>query len=472
MPHITVDGVDYVPAGAGSGRRGIGIAITSRNRHQVLAQTLESFGRFTPAGVPIVVVDDGSDTPVTAPAVTRLVRHDTARGIPASKNRCIAELMALNVEHLFLFDDDTRPNADDWWRPYVDSLEPHLQFSWSADHRGKPVPRMSELYRDDSLVAYGWSMGCMLYLTAGVVDRVGGMRPEFGLGMDEHGEYSQRIHNAGLTTFVHQDVPDSEPPLIWAADRYGSVQRSIPADERMRLLERNERLRLALVDDASFVQFTDRDCIVASYFTSAVDPQRGRQMPADTTLLKPLLSSAAGIEVVLLTDITADVPDATVVRLSVPLPAYQQRWISQWQWLRDHPDVRYVWLVDATDVRVLNNPFPYMRPGVLYCGWEAESVGCEWMRQHSPNSAAWIDDHAADMLLNAGVVGGDRATVMRLCRDMIGLWLAGDKSDPCEEMAYLNIAARRQPRLVTGIQVTTLFKSNAKSHPTAWFAHK
>lgn len=470
MPHITVDGVDYIPAGAATGRRGIGIAITSRNRHQVLADTLEAFGKFTPAGVPIVVVDDGSDTPVKAASAT-VVRHDTARGIPAAKNRCIAELMALGVEHLFLFDDDTRPNADDWWRPYVDSPEPHLQFCWPTDHRKKPVPRMDEVYRDGGLVAYGWSMGCMLYLDAAVVDRVGGMRWDFGRGMDEHGEYSTRIHNAGLTTFVHQDVPDSEP-LIWAADRYGSVQRSIPADERARLLERNERLRLSLADDASFVSYTDRDCVVASYFTSTVDAQRGRQMPADTSLLKPLLSSAAGLEVVVLTDIAAEMPDATVVRLSVPLPAYQQRWISQWQWLRGNPDVRFVWLVDATDVRVLNNPFPHMKPGVLYCGWELETVGCDWMRKHSPNSAAWVDDHGADMLLNAGVVGGDRATVMNFCQDMIGLWAAGDKSDPSEEMAFFNIAARRHPRVVTGIQVATVFKSNTRSHPTAWFAHK
>lgn len=470
MPHITVDGVDYVPAGGRTGRHGIGVAITSRNRHQVLTDTLEAFGKFTPPRVPIVVVDDGSDTPVAATSAM-VFRHDVARGIPAAKNRCIAELMNLGVQHLFLFDDDTRPNCDDWWRPYVDSPEPHLQFSWQTDHKGKPVPRMDQLYRDDRLVAYGWSMGCCLYLSADVVDRVGGMRPEFGLGMDEHGEYSTRIHNAGLTTFVHQDVPNSEP-LIWAADRYGAIQRSIPADQRTKLLERNERLRLSLADDASFVPYTGRDCIVSSYFTSTVDAQRGTSMPVDTTLLKPLLDSTTNHDVVLLTDISADVPGAgTVVRLSAPLPAYQQRWISQWQWLRDNPDVSFVWLVDATDVRVLNDPFPHMKPGVLYCGWELETVGCDWMRKHSPNTAAWVDDHASDMLLNAGVVGGDRATVMRLCRDMIDMWAAGDKSDPCEEMGFFNVAARRQ-RVVTGIQVATVFKSNTRSHPTAWFAHK
>lgn len=471
MPHITVDGVDYIPADSRRGGDRVGIAITSRNRHQVLAETLEAFAAFTPASFPIVVVDDGSDVPVKAGAPVTVVRHDSARGIPAAKNRCIAELMALGVDHLFLFDDDTRPQADGWWRPYVDSAEPHLQFSWTQDHRNKPVPRMDVLYRDDRLVAYGWSMGCMLYLTAGVVDRVGGMRPEFGLGMDEHGEYSQRIHNAGLTTFVHQDVPDSDV-LFWAADRLGAISRSIPAAERAKLLERNERLRLSLLDDDSFVPFAGRDCVVASYFTSTVDVQRGRSMPVDTSLLKPLMDSLAGQDFVLLTDITAEVAGCEVVRLSAPLPAYQQRWISQWQWLRDHPEVRFVWLVDATDVRMLNAPWPLMRPGVLYCGWELETVGCDWMRQHSPNTGGWVDDHASDMLLNAGVVGGDRLTVMRLCRDMIGLWLAGDKSDPCEEMAFLNIAARRHDRLVSGIQVATVFKSNTRSHPTAWFAHK
>jgi hypothetical protein len=76
------------------------------------------------------------------------------------------------------------------------------------------------------------------------------------------------------------------------------------------------------------------------------------------------------------------------------------------------------------------------------------------------------------MLLNAGVVGGDRQTIIRLCQNIIELWAASDKSDPLEEMTLFNIAARRHREVVTGIQVTTLFKSFASNHPTSWWAHK
>jgi len=473
MPKILVDGVEYAELASSVSKPSFGVAITSRNRHEVLAETLAAFKRFTPSDVPVVVVDDGSDfqVSVTDPAVS-VIRHESALGIPRSKNVCISALMSRGVDHLFLFDDDTRPAADEWWLPYLVSAEPHLQHSWIRDARGRQIPKMNVLYQDSGLVAYAWSMGCMLYLTADVVRRVGGMRPEFGLGMDEHGEFSQRIYNAGLTSFVHQDIPGSDA-LIWAADRFGAVSRTLSAGDRAALLERNEALRLSLADDSSFVPYGSRNCILTSYFTSVVDVQRGCHLPNDSRVLDPLRSSAAGQDLVLLTDVPGVVFDGfTVCRVESPLSAYEQRWISQWQWLRDNPDVCFVWLVDASDVLLLNDPFPAMRSGVLYCGWEMEVVNCDWIRSHSPNSSKWVEANSGRMLLNCGVVGGDRATVMQLCRDMVDLWVSGDRSDPVEEMTYFNIAASKHPNVVSGIQVTTLFKSGATSHPSAWFAHK
>lgn len=474
MPRITVDGVDYVPAS--SAQPLVGVAITTRNRPDVLADSLAAFAAESP-DVPVVVVDDGSDTPVVVPPGVGLVRHDRSLGIPAAKNRCLTELVRLGCQHLFLFDDDARPASGSgaWWRPYVDSAEPHLQHCWTHDHRNKPVPRMDVVYRDAGLVAFGWSMGCMLYVDRAVVDRVGGLRREFGVGMEEHAEWSQRIHNAGLTSFVHQDVPDSGR-LVWAGDRFGAVTRSIPLPDRARLLARNERLRLSLAGDDSFVPFGARDCVVAAYFTSVGDAQRGgKKLPADAGQVAVLVDSVAGCDadLVVLTDCLTDLPGSVdTVTVDAPLSAYVQRWLRYWQWLRDNPDVRFAWLVDATDVRLLNDPFPAMQPNTLYCGWEVQTVGCDWVRSHSPNTADWVEDHAQDMLLNCGVVGGDRATLMRVCRAVFSAWLAGDRSDPCEEMVLFNMAARREPNVVTGIQVTTVFKSGATAHDLAWFAHK
>lgn len=447
----------------------VGVAITTHNRPDVLAETLRAFRIHSP-DLPLIVVDDGSQPPATVPAGVTLIRHETPRGIPAAKNRCLAELMRRGVQHLFLFDNDTYPLHPDWWQPYVASPEPHLQHCWTHSSTGRPVPRMTRHYADSGLVGYGWSMGCLLYVTAEVVARVGGMRPDFGLGMEEHAEWSQRIHNAGFTTFVHQDVPDRN--LIWAADRYGAVPRTLAHEARTALLARNERKRLAAAADDSFVPYTDRDVILTCYYTSPPDPQRGGRntLPTDGSALADLATSVAvhGQELVVLTD-TA-LPDG--VRVPVATNPYMQRWISYRQYLQTRPDIRYVWCVDGTDVRLLNVPFPDMVPGTLYCGWEPETVGCAWMREHAVSYDDWVEDHAQELLLNAGVVGGDRQTIIRLCQNIIQLWCDSAQTDPLEEMTLFNIAARRHPRLVTGIQVTTVFKSYTAHHPTAWFAHK
>ena len=458
---VTVDGIDFVPAAAPL----LGVAITTHNRHDVIADTLAAFRLHSP-NIPVVVVDDGSHKPVQADVP--VLRHETPLGIPAAKNRCIAALMDLGVQHLFLFDDDTRPAGPDWWRPYVESPEPHLQFCWTHFASGQPVPKMGVVYRDDRLVGYGWSMGCMLYVTADVVAGVGGMRREFGMGMEEHAEWSQRIHNAGFTTFVHQDASGAQ---IWAGDQQGGMRRSFTAADRQQLLQRNEALRLSLIADASFVPFTTRDCIITSYFVTRPDPQRSTTLSSDGRPLRPLADSTAGRDMVVLTDANNVPAGMTAIPTQAALCAYEQRWISQWQYLRDHPEIRWCWLVDGTDVRLLNDPFPHMKPATLYVGWEPERLGCDWIRSHSPNHLGWIDDHAQEMLLNTGVVGGDRATVMSLCRTMIDLWAQGNRCDPLEEMTLFNIAAR-QHTYITGSQVATVFKANTQTHPTAWFAHK
>ena len=459
---VVIDGIKYRPE---QGPR-VGVAITTHNRHDLLRGTIAAFKQYSP-DIPIVVVDDGSDKPVVEPHA-RVFRHDKARGIPAAKNRCIAELMSMGVEHLFLFDDDTRPADNDWWEPYVGGSEPHYSYCWkNFASSGQPVEKMHTVYEDENLVAYGWSMGCMLYVTQAVVRRVGGMRPEFGMGMEEHCEWSQRIHNAGFTTFTHQDIPGSSR-LIWAGDEHGSVVRSFDFDNRHALLARNEKIREQYASDDSFVEYRGtRNVVLTSYFTSHSDPQRNKKLPNDISAINELAEST---DVIVLHDgLNVEGENAKV---PTPLPAYQQRWISEWQWLRAHPEVDFVWLVDATDVVMLNDPFPSMQRGILYAGWENEIVGCDWILEHAHSTREWIENNAHQMLLNCGVVGGDRTTVMQLCQRMNNLFAARIINDPLEEMPFFNVAARAHPRLVTGRQVSTLFKSNTKHDERSWWKHK
>jgi hypothetical protein len=127
--------------------------------------------------------------------------------------------------------------------------------------------------------------------------------------------------------------------------------------------------------------------------------------------------------------------------------------------------------VDATDVLMLNDPFGQMQPDTLYSGWEGTVVGCDWVRAHCHTVSHWVDAHANEMLLNCGVVGGDRATLMNVCRRMIDMW-AQYGGDPLQETAWFNMVARDHHNLATGPPVTTVYKNHSTGDPHAWWAHK
>lgn len=227
----------------------------------MLAETLGALAAYTPPTVPIVVVDDGS-TPGAVLSRTRghevrLIRHPEPRGIPAAKNACIAALMDLGVEHLILLDDDTAPRRSYWYQPYIEGEEPYYTYCWLNFSNGTPVAKMHEVYRDTELVGYTWSMGCCQYVHRDVINTIGGLDPVFGMGFEEHAEWAQRIHNAGFTSFVHQDHP-GVAGSIYAGDEHCAVTRSFGSmsrAKRSRLIERNTELRKARIDSVDFVSY-------------------------------------------------------------------------------------------------------------------------------------------------------------------------------------------------------------------------
>jgi hypothetical protein len=47
----------------------------------------------------------------------------------------------------------------------------------------------------------------------------------------------------------------------------------------------------------------------------------------------------------------------------VKMNVYFRRWLHIWQHLRDHPEYRFVWCTDGTDVEMLRAPWEEMQPG-------------------------------------------------------------------------------------------------------------
>lgn len=213
----------------------IGVAISTHNRRNVFNEALAHWQARLPEGAHLVVVDDGSDIPVPdIPGVT-VVRHEHPQGIATTKNRCIAELMDLGCDHLWLSDDDIWPISDNWWKPYVESDQPHLSFQWPGPGRHLVT------HADDQHFAIGFPRGCLLYVERRVIETVGGMNTAYGVHGGEHVDFQQRIYDARFTKWPFADVRASHK-LFYCRDKsqgntHGSSRFKV--GERRRLCEAN-----------------------------------------------------------------------------------------------------------------------------------------------------------------------------------------------------------------------------------------
>ena len=217
----------------------IGVTITTHNRRDVFEECIGHWLNHRPDDCKIVVVDDGSDVPVPSiPGVT-VIRHDYPKGVAMAKNAGIAALVDAGADHIWLSDDDLHPVTDDWWRPYVESPEPHLSFQW-----GNPPGRRNReyeiVYDDGQHFAIRFPRGVLMYMTREVVETVGGMDIAYGRFGGEHFEYSRRIHQAGLTRWPYADVCGSDQ--LWHSrdkEDGATINSSLPQRERSRICKLN-----------------------------------------------------------------------------------------------------------------------------------------------------------------------------------------------------------------------------------------
>ncbi len=464
----------------------IGIGITTHNRRDVFVTSLAAQQRYLPPGAKLVVVDDASTSPTPEADFT----FKTNAGIARAKNKCL-ELLA-DCEHIFLFDDDAYPLIDRWWLPYVDSSEPHLMRIFHDLAGRRKMKDIDIMFDDGRHVAYTGARGAMLYAHRSVLDIVGGMDPGYGRWGYEHVDWSRRIHNAGLTTWPFADVAESAQ-LIRCEDEFETVDRSVPGLTRERAVKTNHaryRRTLATRSTAYHEYREARDVVITSLFTSQPDPQRGVKWEPDIDRLGTLRASLGAQPLVVLHDELTETDDEVTefVRHRQAIQPYFQRHVSAWQYLRDHPEVRYAWCVDGTDVELFRSPFPDMVPGLLYLGCEPTTVGDDWMRRNhrAAHIADWLTANAGRQLLNAGLIGGDRETVMTFLHEIIReyadqharVFYREDRHNHgTGDMAVLNYVAyeRFSESIRTGPQVCTLFRAEQtrqQAAPHTWWRHK
>lgn len=486
-PNVIIDGITYQPATAAAGPR-IGVGITTRNRNKIIAQAVEHHRAHLPAGATLVVVDDASEKPVDGADF----RYDTQAGVATAKNKTIELLMAADVDHLFLFDDDCWPTVDDWWQPYADSPEPHLMYIFGDLKKGALLRDIHQLHADDQHIAWSGPRGCMLYAHRTAVEAVGGMDPIFNPWGYEHGDWSNRIHHAGLTTWRYADITGSDQ-LLHSMDEWGEVQRTLHTTDRERLAREHVRIHHHRRDTwhQSYVEYRqpDQDVVVTTLFTGGTTTKPARDRTtyrADLKLLKPLADSVKHGRMIVFHDQLTDPKLVTgngrrvefIPRPSPKINFFLYRHQIVWSWLRDHPEVRRIWAVDGTDVTMLRDPFTNLHPGKIHLGWEPKTLTDPWMldRHKEPRVHQFMINNPDRQLLNAGLIGGDRGTMLEFLHGLYSYWYdveatgaVHDQGDmgQLQRLAYQRFA----DRLVTGSQVATVFKQ-FQPNDFSWWMHK
>ena len=468
----------------------IGIGITTQNRYGIFKKTFDEITRFAPANSIIVVVDDASDKPISEASY----RFTTIAGIARAKNKCFELLYNAGCEHFFLFDDDCYPVADGWHIPYMESKEPHLNYIFE-EFKGTNPPPLNDtqlLYKNSKIKAYSHVRGCMCYYKRVCLDICGGMSPLFGRWGFEHCDLSDRIYNAGLTTFRYMDVPDSDK-LFYSRDEHtANADSTVQGETRRECIKITSQLYETRKNIREFVEFREKhDILLTGFFTKVKDTQRQNApaMQADKSLLKPLINSVKGQKLVILTDcFDSEIFDNPIggnvqyIHVETSLNnVYFQRWVNYYQYLLQHKQqLNRVFIVDGTDVQMLNNPFPDMEPATLYTGDEAERTGCEWLVKHHPHKLIqeFIKQNANKVLLNAGLLGGDIETVISFINKFLSFYFSSTSETHVNgcgigDMGLFNYIARTHfaARLVHGTQVNTVFKAE-KANNVSFFKHK
>ena len=151
--------------------------------------------------------------------------------------------------------------------------------------------------------------------------------------------------------------------------------------------------------------------VLTTLLTSQPDPQRGVKWPADPSILDALVGSLVDCTSRVFVDELDPIDERTVKVEPGPNP-YTHRWRLVRDWLAEHPEADWVWTVDGSDVEMLRPPWGEMYPGVLYVGSEPYPIRNQWMEHFHPATRPFIDAHPSHRLLNSGIAGGDRDTLL------------------------------------------------------------
>jgi len=176
----------------------IGIAISTRNRHAHLKMCVAHFIACMPDLPTRIAVCDDNSCDEVASANQQLCRdwgidyyyHDQRLGVAGNKNFGLS--MMLDCEMIFLFDDDCFPNEIAWEIPYINAYHQDI-------HHMTYTPWMvKQRYQKDNVYVHEWGMGCCMFFSPQLIQKIGGFDEKYELFGFEHLAYGRRAFASGM----------------------------------------------------------------------------------------------------------------------------------------------------------------------------------------------------------------------------------------------------------------------------------
>ena len=453
----------------------IGIGVTVKDRFESSEECIKNIKKLS-KDCKLVVVDDGSSSPFRLSDF----RFEKSVGIAVAKNKCF-ELLD-DCDYIFLFDNDCWPIHEDWYERYIEAYKKtgceHFSFTLSNLSDGRPNGN-KQAEDHGEIISYRNACGCALFFTRRCLDVAGGFDPVYGQYGYDHTDMSTRINNLGLTPYRFCDVPNSLE-LFYSQDYYREVSTTVKAKQAR--LSINAKIYAQNIRSKKYIPYKKpKTAIITTYFTTVKDPQREDNWEVDHNKLEKLIKSMKGQKLVILNDCfdKESTDQIEYVKVNPTCNPYFQRWISLYEYLTAN---KYdaVFMVDGTDVVMLNNPFNTDLGDYLYTGDEKQVVGCKWIRDNHNDD---IEDGGYQLfylmyknrtLLNAGIIGGKSKIVESFAKLMKEWYEGWIEKELYTDMPIFNYIAYTQfdKQVRHGSKVNTEFKKNDTRNLTPWFRHK
>ena len=233
-----------------------------------------------------------------------------------------------------------------------------------------------------------------------------------------------------------------------------------------------------------------KNAILTCWFNKKKDPQREFHQPADFAKIRVMCesSNSCGVKVIVFHDcFEKDVVEKYSSNLlefvrpkenitDGPLSTNDFRFLVYHDYLREH-FFDNVFLLDASDIIVKNNPFAFIKKNKIYVGRARKNRTDQipWMlnrlRRLYPDYP-----YSTRLILNAGILGGSYDQTLKILQAMKEEILSSrcynDNNNNMEIFNKIIYDLMDQDSIITGAPVCSVFGAYQNDREDVWFIHK